>query len=590
MNTLDERVDPITLETIRHGLESLVDEMALTVMRTAYSGIVKDALDYSTAFCDSTGRILAQGLTIVVHLGSFPDAVESILTNYGDSLAPEDIYIMNDPYTSGGIHLPDVFIIKPVFIDGGLEGFFCAVAHQTDIGGIVPGSNSTDSTEIYQEGLRIPTIKLYDAGQPNDAVFRIIETNVRVPDKVMGDIRAELAAVAIGEDRYRTLAQRYGVSTLRRHNEALLDYSERLARDEISNLPDGSYEFTSYIDADNIEEGPVVIQVAVHIEEDEVTIDLTGCTPQVAAGINSPLPYTRSSCYGAIRQIMDPDIPNCSGYMRAIKIIAPERSVVNPVLPAPCGARGITGFRVMDAVWGALSQAVPDAIPADGEGGNTIIAIGGYDSDSHPFTFVDLFAGARGARPFGDGPNGLPHPGSNNSNTPIEIAEVEHPVRVERYELLRDTGGPGKFRGPLSHIREVRSLAGEATLQLRSDKRRYLPYGLSGGKSGSPSMNVLNPGPQETVLPTMGTARMRRNDVIRHIMASGGGWGDPLERDPHRVAIDVQDDRVSVGQARQMYGVVIDPDTFEVDGEATEKARRESKRKDSGERLQQADD
>ena len=407
--------------------------MALTIMRTAHSGIVKDAMDYSTAFCDRRGQVIAQGLTITLHLGSFSGAVRSVLERYDGAIEPEDMYILNDPYGSGGIHLPDIYVIKPVFVDDELQGFAATVAHHTDVGGIVPGSNSTDSVEVYQEGLRIPTLKLYDRGAPSEAIFAIIEKNVRVPDKVLGDMRAQIAALNIGEREFHHLAGRYGAATVRRYMDALLDYTEGLAREEILRLPDGTYEFTDYIDADNIEEGPVVIHVKLTIRGDRVMADLEGSSPQVKAGINSPLTFTKSAVYGAVRLVMDPDIPNAEGYQRLIEVRAPKASVVAGELPAACGARGITGFRVMDAVMGALGQAVPDRVPADGDGGNTIISIGGYHADGEPFAFVDLICGVRGGRPAGDGPEGVPHPGSNISNTPVEIAEVEQPVRIEAY-------------------------------------------------------------------------------------------------------------------------------------------------------------
>jgi N-methylhydantoinase B len=563
--------------------------MALTVMRTAHSGIVKDSMDYSTAFCDRRGRVIAQGLTIVCHLGSFPDAVASVLTKYAGNIAPGDMFILNDPYGSGGIHLPDIFIFKPIFVDGELQGFSGVIAHHTDVGGIVPGSNSTDSTEIYQEGLRIPTLKLYDRGAANEALFALIEKNVRVPDKVLGDLRAQIAAAHIGERQYLALVNRYGAGDLRRYMDALLDYTEELARQEIRDLPDGIYEFTDHIDADNIAEGPVVIRVALTIEGDRVTADLEGSTPQVKAGINSPLPFTKAAVYGAIRLIMDPNIPNSSGYTRLIDVKTPEASVVNPRLPAPCGARGITGFRIMDAVLGALAQAVPDRVPADGDGGNTIISIGGYDADLRAFAFVDLFAGARGARPSGDGPEGVAHPAANISNTPVEIAEVETPVRIEAYGMLQDTGGAGKYRGALAQVRRVRCLADEAVLQLRSDKRRFPPYGLQGGRPGAPSWNTLNPGDDEVTLPTMGTTAMKRGDVILHFTASGGGWGDPLERDPQMVLADVVSERESIDHARREYGVVIDPELLRIDSAATERLRREmtDRRPDEGAQVAQ---
>ena len=571
---LNKDIDPITFEVIRNGLDLLVDEMALTVMRTAYSGVVKDAMDYSTGFCDERGRVVSQGLTILLHLGSFPDAVESVLTKYEGRIAPGDVFIMNDPYGSGGIHLPDVYIIKPVFFDGELQGFSCVTAHQTDIGGAVPGSNTTNTTEIYQEGLRIPTLKLYEEGVPNEAIFAMLETNVRVPDKVLGDIRAEIAAANIGERGYLALADRYGASALRRYTDALLDYTEELARQGIRDLPDGTYDFSGHIDADNIDEGPVDIRVALTIEGDRVMADLEGCSPQVKAGINSPLPFTKAAVYGAIRLILDPNIPNSAGYTRLIDVRAPEASVVNPSHPAPCGARGITGYRVMEVVLGALAQAVPDLVPADGDGGNTIISIGGYDSELRPFAYVDLFCGARGGRPSGDGPEGVAHPAANISNTPVEIAEVESPVRIEEYGMVPGTGGAGKFRGALAQMRRVRCLADEATLQLRSDKRKFPPYGLQGGKPGSSSWNVLNPGEGEKILPTLSVAPMKRDDVILHVMAGGGGWGDPFDRDPALVRADVWNEMLGVDDARREYGVVIDPDTIEVDEEGTRLSRQ----------------
>ena len=568
-------VDPITFEVIRNGLDSLVDEMALTVMRTAHSGIVKDAMDYSTCFCDRNGQVISQGLTIALHLGAFPDAVGSVLTSYGEGLEPGDIFILNDPYGSGGIHLPDIYVIKPVFIDDELEGFAGVVAHHTDVGGIVPGSNSTNSTEIYQEGLRIPTLRLYQRGVRNETLFAMIAKNVRLPQKVLGDLNAEIAAAIIGEREYQQIAERYGARTLRTYMEAILDYSERLAQEEIRDLPDGSYEFTDYIDGDNLESGPVVINVVLTIQDDRVIVDLGGSSPQVKAGINSPLPFTKSSVYGAIRLILDGAIPNSAGFHRQIEVRTPEASVVNPRLPAACGARGITGFRIMDAVQGALAQAVPDRVPADGEGGNSIISIGGYDRQGEPFAYVDLYAGARGGRPTGDGPEGVPHPGANISNTPVEIAEVQTPIRIESYGLIEDTGGPGKYRGALAQIRRVRCLADEATLQLRSDKRRFPPYGLHGGKTGTPSWNILNPGEKEVVLPALSVGPMRRDEVISTIMASGGGWGDPMERDPALVQADIWSEKLSISSARRDYGVVIDPNTLQVDQSATDSLRRE---------------
>ena len=510
-------------------------------------------------------------------MGSFPDVFESIMTKYRDAIEPGDVFILNDPYGSGGIHLPDIYIVKPVFVEGNIEGFSGAVAHHTDVGGLVPGSNSTDSTEIYQEGLRIPTLKLYERGVPNRTMFEIIEKNVRLPKQVLGDMGAQIASVNIGEREYLELARRYGASELRQYTDTLLDYTEQLARDEILALPNGTYEFTDYIDADNIDDGPVIIRVRLTVDEDRIIVDLGGSSAQVGAGINSPLPFSKAGVLGAIRLVLDPSIPNSVGLNRLIDVRAPEGSVVNPTLPAACGARGITGFRVMDAVTGALAQAAPQRVPADGDGGNSMVTIGGYDADLRPFAYVDLTAGARGGRPNGDGPEGVPHPGANISNTSIEIAEVELPVLIEEYAMKQDTGGAGKFRGALAQVRSVRCLADEATLQLRSDKRRFPPYGLQGGRSGDPSWNVLKSGDKEVVLPTMGATKIVKDDVISHVIAGGGGWGDPLERDPEFVRQDVWSEKLTIDYVRREYGVVIRPDSLQVDHEETKRLREAMK-------------
>ena len=495
---LPEDIDPITFEVIRNGLDTLVDEMALTVMRTAHSGVVKDAMDYSTAFCDRNGEVVAQGLTIVCHLGSFPAAVASVIDKYGDTMVEGDMFILNDPYTSGGIHLPDIYVIQPVFVDGEPEGFAGVVAHHTDVGGIVPGSNSTDSTEIYQEGLRIPTLRLYDRGEPVEAVFTILAANVRVPDKVLGDLRAQIAAAHTGKRGLVRLTDRYGAASVRRYMDVLIDHSEHLAREEIEALPDGTYHATGYIDADNVPDGPLVLQVAVTIDGDRVVVDFEGSSSQMKAGINSPVPFTKAAVYGALRLLMDPGIPNSAGYTRLIEVRTPLASVVNPVLPAACGARGITGFRIMDTVLAALAQAVPDKVPADGEGGNTIISIGGHAATGG-FAYVDLFAGARGARPTGDGPDGVAHPAAKY---------LEHARRDRRGRVAREDRGVR----PASRLRRRGQIPGRT---LRGQERS-----LSGrrGPAAAPLRQARPPA-------LRAAGRRTRRPVVQHPQPRRGPAG-----------------------------------------------------------------
>ncbi|MDA1280398.1 MAG: hydantoinase B/oxoprolinase family protein [Chloroflexi bacterium] len=447
---------------------------------------------------------------------------------------------------------------------------------------MVPGSNSTDSVEIYQEGLRIPVIKLFDAGIENLTMFDLLLANVRLPDIVRGDLEAQVSATATGEREYLQVLQRYSPPIIDLFNNELLGYSERLARSEIARLPDGVAEFAAYIDADNIvaeneedrsTEG-VKINVRVTISGDEIFADFAGTSPQVKAGINSPLPFSKAGVYGAIRLILSSDIPTCAGYTRAIHVAAPESSVINPSHPAPCGARGITGFRIMDAVMGALAQIIPDRVPADGEGGNSIVSIGGRTADGRPFGYVDLTAGARGGGPFHDGAEGVPHPGANIASTPIEVAESELPIRFEEYSIVADSGGAGKFRGGMAQTRRVRLLEDSAVLQLRSDKRLHPPFGLQGGKPGSPSSNTLQkPGEEPEILPVLGMSPIKRNQVIAHTFAGGGGWGDPLDRAIDSVQADLLDGKITVEGAKRDYKVVANSDSLLVDAEATARLR-----------------
>jgi N-methylhydantoinase B len=572
--------DPATLEIVRHALGSVADEMALIIARTAYSATVRDALDYSTGILNADGELVAQGLGIALHLGSFPSAVGHVARAYGTSFQPGDVFILNDPYGWGGIHLPDIYLIKPIFHDGTVRAFAAAVAHQTDVGGLIPSSNSTTTTEIFQEGLRLPGIHLYEAGTVNQAVLDIIAANVRVPHMVLGDIRAQLAAVDAGERGYLELIARYGADGMAELEEALLTLAERMARREIESFPDGRYHQVAWIDSDSVGPDPIRIEVDVTVAGDSITVDFAGTSRQVPGGINSPLPFTKSAVYAATRLVLDRSIPNSGGYFRAITVTADEGTVVNPLFPAACGARGITGFRVMDAVTGALAQAAPDRVPADGEGGNTIISMGGDDAVGRPFVYVDMFSGARGAGKGYDGPAGVPHPGSNNANMPIEIAESTYPLHFVRYGIVEDSASPGQWRGSPALVREFDYLGPDVEVQVRSDKRAHLPFGLAGGAPGRPSMTTVEHSGEVTERPVIGPSPLRTGDRFRHELASGAGWGDPLARDPAAVLRDVRNGVIGVARALADYGVVITADE-QVDGRATD-AERDRRRVNGG--------
>lgn len=566
--------DPLAFELIKNALAGIADGMAVTVVRTARSFVVKQSMDFSTALCDANGELTAQGMCVPLHLGAMPPALRGVLDRYAGRFAAGDIYIVNDPY-SGGSHLPDIFLFKPIFVQQTLAAFACVIAHQTDIGGRVSGGNACDNTEIYQEGLRIPPLKLFERGVPNEAIFALLEKNVRVPDKVLGDVRAQIAALHTGERDFLQLVQEYGLQDLQGYMTELLDYTERFTRSEIEALPDGVYPFTEYIDDDGIDPGPIRIELALTIAGDTITADFTGTSPQCKGSIQPNLPATKAMVYAAIRCVLDPAIPNSGGYFRPIRVIAPAGTFVNPVHPAAVAARALGARRVAQAVFGALTKALPGKIFAAWGGGEFGISIGGYDANRKPFVHLEFHNDASwGGGPHKDGLDGHPGPMSNLANQPVELLEAEQPIRIDQYSFVPDTGGAGKYRGGLATVRDFRLLA-EATLQIRSDRHNYPPYGLYGGKPGTPASGILNPATENKAMPSKFLMTARPNDVFRMILAGAGGYGNPLERDPERVAEDVREEKLTIDYAQREYGVVIDAQTLAVDDDATRALRQQ---------------
>lgn len=566
--------DPFTFAVIKSALDTIVDDMAYTVMRTARSSIVRDVLDYSCTLCDAEGLILAQAKTVALHLGAVPDAIAAMLAKFKDDLAPGDVVIFNDPY-NGGMHLPDIFMFKPIFLGGELQGHAVVIAHHCDVGGRVPGSNAADSTEIYQEGLRIPPLKLYSAGQANETLLSLIRQNVRLPDLVIGDLEAQLATCNIGEREFLRLLEKYGPAESRGYFAQLIDYGETLTRKAIAAWPDGTYGFTDYIDGDGLVEGRIPIQCAITVQGDHLTVDFAGSSPQVKGAINSTLSFVKSATYLSIRCALDQDVPNNAGIYRCITVTAPKGSILNPELPAAVAARALTGYRVVDAVMGALAQIVPDRVVAAGEGGNTVIAFGGQDAATRaPFILVDMINGAWGARADKDGIEGVTNPSQNMSNMPVETLEDRFPVLVEEYGFRPDSCGPGRYRGGLGLVRQYRLLAAHAMMQIRADRHDHRPYGLFGGGAAAPSRNLLDPAHAAETLPSKVTREIAAGTVLRHEQAGGGGYGDPLSRAPEAVLEDVLDGKITPGFARAAFGVVLDEAGSAVDAAATGALRR----------------
>ena len=566
-------LDPVTFEVLRNSLDAIADEMAYTIVRSARSTMIKDCMDYSASLCTAGGDLIAQAVNIPVMMCSTPDALLPTIAKFKGDLAPGDCLILSDPY-EGGSHLPDIFMFMPIFHEGRLVAFSSTCAHHVDVGGMAPGSASTEATEIFQEGLRIPIVKLYEGGRPNKALYELILRNVRFPGMLQGDLEAQRSACLIGERQVQRLIVRYGVDTVVNGMQSLLDYSERLCREEILKMPDGTYEFVDYIDEDGMDPDPIPIRLKLTIRGDRVIADFSESAPQVRGSLNCSLSVTKASTFTAVKCFCRTPFPPNSGFFRPIEVIAPEGSVVNVAFPGATFMRGLTIYRINNVLFGALARAMPERAIAADEGGTSIVLMEGEDRNRERFIYMETISGAWGGRAALDGIDTASNITGLQSNTPVEVLETEYPIELVQYGYVQDSGGPGRFRGGLGLVREYRYVAERGTLQMRADRVKYAPYGIYGGMPGGRCKNVYDPYGQNLTLESKVKNRpLKAGDVIRHVMAGGGGYGWPFERDVERVLQDVMDEKISLAAARDAYGVVIDPQTRQTDRTATERLR-----------------
>ncbi|MEU0502396.1 hydantoinase B/oxoprolinase family protein [Nocardia sp. NPDC005998] len=550
--------DAATFEVFRNAVSGLADEMAITILRTAHSQIVASSMDFSAALCDASGRIIAQANTCPVHLGSIPDAMGAVLEAFGDSIAEGDVYMLNDP-DFGGMHLPDIFVVAPTFTGGRLLGFSVTVVNHTDVGGWAAGSMAVQSTSIFAEGIQIPPSRLIDAGITNTTFLDLILRNVREPELLRGDLESQLAACYAGNTGLRALAHKHDRSDFDRLCNELLDYSEALVRDALTRAPDGVYNFVDQIDDDGLGSGPIPFRVAATVSGSDIRFDFTGSSPQVPSALNATASFTRSACYASVQGVLGTDIPANSGFYRPFSFDIPAGSVLNGQRPCARGARGLVAYRIIDTVLGALAPAFPDRVPAAGDGGPNSVAVGVTEADGTSTVLWDILCGSWGATPTGDGNDGISPLGANLANTPVEELEQSGHLRIDGYGYLPDTGGPGTYRGGLSTFRDMTVLHDNTTVQIRSDRRTSRAYGLRGGAPGAASANLLDPGSStEELLPSKPHMILHAGRRHRQVTAGGGGYGDPLLRDPQLVLDDVLDGKVTVEAALRDYGVVLD--------------------------------
>ena len=524
-------VDAISLEVFKNMFISVAEEMGVALQRTAYSPNIKERRDYSCAVFDPEGQMVAQAAHVPVHLGAMPASVKAALDTFPKGLKPGDIVILNDPYM-GGTHLPDITLVAPVYLDSDgdkrLVGFVANRGHHADVGGMTPGSLPL-STELYQEGTIIPPIRLARRGRINQEVLQLICRNSRTPDERRGDLAAQIASIRVGERRLREVVERYGLPLALEHMAALLDYSERVTRLAIQAIPDGVYRVLDYMDDDGLSEQLVPIQVTITVSGDGMTIDFTGTSPQRPGCINAPQAVTMSACLYVIRCVVGGAAPANQGCLRPLEVITPWGSLVNPEPQhGVAGGNVETSQRITDVLFAALSQALPDLIPASSQGTMNNLLVGGHDPvREKPFVYYETIGGGMGARPEKDGISGIQTHMTNTLNTPIEALEFAFPMRLKRYAIRRGTGGAGKHKGGDGLVRDVEFLA-PARVTILSERRKLPPPGYHGGHHGTTGENVLFRGGYEEVhLAGKETFDVEAGDILSIRTPGGGGWGEP---------------------------------------------------------------
>jgi len=517
-------LDPVTLEILRNRLEGVAEEMGQVLIRGAYSPNIKERQDCSTALFDAAGRMVAQAEHIPVHLGAMPEAVAAVRERDPD---PGDAYVLNDPF-AGGTHLPDVTVVSTIAPDREIVGYAVTRAHHADVGGGTPGSMPAGATEIYQEGLRIPGVRIVADGEIDEELLSFVLANVRNPGERRADLRAQLAANERGGRRIADLLDEYGRDRLANAFDAVIDYSGERIRAEIAAIPDGTYEARDVLEGDGVTDDDVPIVARVTVDGSEVRVDFAGTADQVAGNMNAPLSVATSAVYFVVRAVTDPEIQPNQGCYDPITVTAPEGSLLNPTPPAAVvGGNVETSQRVTDVVLAAFAEALPDTVPAQGQGtmNNTIIGSQRGDGDREGFTYYETVGGGDGAGPETDGMDGVQVGMTNTLNTPIEALEAAYPLTVERYALRSGSGGDGRHRGGLGIERAV-TVQTDAVVSLLTERRRHAPQGAAGGQPGATGENLIDGDP----VPAKTTVAVEAGTTVTVRTPGGGGYGDPDER------------------------------------------------------------
>jgi len=544
-------VSPIDVEVVKNALLSVAEEMGVVLIRASQSTNIKERRDCSSGIFDADGATIAQAEHVPMHLGSMLGIIGRLRERYPlEEIRPGDMFITNDPFSGGGTHLPDITVAAPVFADGRLIAFVVNIAHHSDVGGRVAGSDSGDCTSVFEEGLRIPLVRFVDQGRLLEDVLAFVTLNSRTPEERLADLQAQVAANRVGIQRLQEVAAKLGVEFLAAACRALLEHAERKIRQAVAQVPDGTYTFEDYMDDDGRGTVRIPIRVAITVQGDDIHLDFTGSGPQARGGINLVWPALQASVYYAVKAILDPTIPPNGGYFNAVRITAPPGTVVNAQTPAATAGRSDTAQRVADVIFGALAPIVPEKVVAACNGAVTTSMFSGFDRDrNRHYAYLESQGGGMGARHDRDGLDGVQVHMTNTSNLPVEALENEYPLMVDRLELVPDSGGRGKFRGGLAIRKEIRVIDHTCTFATHADRQHFPPWGLQGGEPGwCGSFTILRAatGVAE-ILPTgkVSEIELHHGDVIRVQTPGAGGWGPVALRPRHLLDRDLRQGKVT---------------------------------------------
>jgi N-methylhydantoinase B len=552
-------IDPITIEIISNGLRSISDETFVALMKSAYSTNIKERRDHSTALCDCNGRLITQAeASLPIHIASMTGLMRHLLATFANEIEEGDIFISNDPHVAGGTHLPDINMAVPVFHRRKLVGFMCNIAHHADVGGMVPGSMAGGMSEIYQEGLRLPVVKLFRRGELQEDLLNVILLNVRVPHERRGDYFAQVAACRLGERRLQEIFATYGTKTMIAAFDDIVERTSKRMRAAVATIPQGAYSFSDVMDDDGMGTRDIPIRVRIDVKGERIRFDFAGTSKQVTGNINVTFNATQAAVCYTLKALLDPDVPNNQGMLDLPEIIVERGSLLNASFPAPVAARANTCQRIVDVIIGALADALPAQVVGAANGANTTAVFSGLDprTNAH-YVYLETLGGGFGGRASKDGTDGVQVHITNTSNLPVESIEMEYPLLVESYSLIEDSGGAGRFRGGLGLRRAIRPVGHSCAFNGAIERSTHNPWGIFGGGSGAPGhfLHVAADG-RSKMLPTKPSGVLvRESETIVVESPGAGGYGAPSERSREAISVDQASGKFSKTYIDQWYSL-----------------------------------